>query len=273
MELKFTEELKSTRKNHQWTDDSINFITGCGNKCKYGYCCDMATCLRGLDPSTWGNEIIRQKDLDKKIKRYPKIVMFPSSHDIRPIHLSESIQMLDKILKAGNEVLVTSKPHFECIERICNTFQEYKDKILFRFTIGSTDSKVLRFWETNAPSFEERFDCLRLAFDMGYKTSVSAEPLLDRNVDFLIETLSPFVTDTIWIGKVEHFIKRLKSNGYGDSITIEKAYELMEWQNNPVFIQHLYQTYKDNPMIKWKTSYLSEFSKIEKKENLKTGRE
>lgn len=264
MELKFTEELKSTRKNHQWTDDSINFITGCGNNCKYGYCNHMATLFQHRDPSTWCNEIIRQKDLDKKIKRYPKMVMFPSSHDIRPIHLSESIQMLDKILKAGNEVLVTSKPHFECIERICNAFQAYKDKILFRFTIGSTDSQILKFWETNAPSFEERFKCLKLAFDMGYQTSISAEPLLDRNVDLLIKTLSPFVTDTIWIGKAEHFIKRLKSNGYGDSITLEKAYELIEWQNDPVFIQHLYQTYKDNPMIKWKTSYLIEFSKIEK---------
>lgn len=264
MELKFTEELKSTRKNHQWTDDSINFITGCGNKCKYCYSCEMATRFHRKDPSNWENEIIRQKDLDKKIKKYPKMVMFPSSHDIRPIHLSESIQMLDKILKAGNEVLVTSKPHFECIERMCNTFPEYKDKILFRFTIGSTDSRILKFWETNAPSFEERFDCLRLAFNMGYKTSVSAEPLLDRDVDSLIKTLSPFVSDTIWIGKAEHFIKRLKSNGYGDSITLQKAYELMEWQNDPVFIQHLYQTYKDNPMIKWKTSYLIEFSKIER---------
>ena len=101
---------------------------------------------------------------------------------------------------------------------------------------------------------------------MGYKTSVSAEPLLDRNVDLLIKTLSPFVNDTIWIGKAEQFIKRLKSNGYGDSITLQKAYELMEWQNDSVFIQHLYQTYKDNPMIKWKTSYLEEFSTIEKRE-------
>ena len=63
---------------------------------------------------------------------------------------------------------------------------------------------------------------------MGYQTSVSAEPLLDKDVELLIKTLSPYVTDTIWIGKAEHFIKRLKSNGYGDSLTIEKAYELID---------------------------------------------
>ena len=132
-------------------------------------CVNIVTVVRwqpvsSCDPSNWGTEIIRQKDLDKKIKKYPKMVMFPSSHDIRPIHLSESIQMLDKILKAGNEVLVTSKPHFECIERICNTFQEYKDKILFRFTIGSTDSRILKFWETNAPSFRRTIQVSQISF-------------------------------------------------------------------------------------------------------------
>jgi len=262
-EMKFTEELKSTKKNHQWTDDSINFITGCGNQCKYCYSLEMATLFRHFDPSNWSNEIIRQKDLEKKIKQYPKMVMFPSSHDIRPNHLVESVIVLDKILKAGNEVLVTSKPHFECIESICETFQDHKDKILFRFTIGSVDSQILKFWETNAPSFEERFKSLKLAFNMGYRTSVSAEPLLDKDVDQLIKTLSPFITDTIWIGKMEHPIKRLTSNGYTDQLTIQKAHELITWQNDPNFIQHLYQTYKNNPMIRWKTSYLEEMSKIE----------
>lgn len=266
MEFRFTEELKSTRKNHQWTDDSVNFITGCGNQCKYCYSCDMATRFHRRDPRNWGNEIVRPKDLVKKIKKYPKMVMFPSSHDIRPIHLSESIHILEKILMAGNDVLVTSKPHFACIERVCNTFQEYKDKILFRFTIGSTDSDVLKFWETNAPGFEERLECLKLAYDMGYQTSVSAEPLLDKNVDLLVATLSPYITDTIWIGKAEHLIKRLTMNGYNDPLTKEKAYELLKFQNDPVFIQHLYQTFKDNPMIKWKTSYLAEFSMIERME-------
>jgi DNA repair photolyase len=268
MEMKFTEELSRTRKNHQFADDSINFITGCGNKCKYCYSCEMAVRLRHLDPTNWENEIVRQKDLMKKIKKYPKMVMFPSSHDIRPIHLSESIQMLEKILQAGNEVLVVSKPHFECTERICNTFQDYKNKILFRFTIGSVDSQVLKFWETNAPSFEERYKSLKYAYKMGYQTSISAEPLLDKNVDFLIETLSHYITDTIWIGKAEQLIQRLTLNKYNDPLILRKADELIKWQNDPKFIQHLYQTYKDNPMVRWKTSYLEEMSKIEKNASL-----
>jgi len=224
----------------------------------------MLTRLHHHDPANWENEFVRQKDLKKKIKMYPKMVMFPSSHDIRPIHLSESIQMLDKILKSGNEVLVVSKPNFDCIKKICETFTGYRDKILFRFTIGSTDSQILKFWEINAPSFEERFKSLKLAYRMEYQTSVSAEPLLDKNVDLLIETLSPYITETIWIGKAEQLRKRLTMNGYNDPITTSNADDLIEWQNDPIFIRDLYETYKDSPMIRWKTSYLKEMSKIEK---------
>ena len=270
MENKFTEELneliRTNRRHRQWAYKTINFITGCGNQCKYCYSCAMAANYRQVDPANWGNEILRQKDVDKKITKYPIMVMSPSSHDIRPNHLPQAIQVLEHILISGNEVLVVSKPNFDCIKKICETFTGYRDKILFRFTIGSLDSLVLRFWEPKAPSFEERFECLKLAFNMGYQTSVSAEPLLDKEVHSLIRRLSPYITDTIWIGKTEQLRKRLTMNGYNDPSTVVNAEELIEWQNDPCFIRDLYETYKDNPMIRWKTSYLKEMAKIEKKD-------
>ena len=249
MEKKFTEELKRTRKNHQFSDYSVNNCTGCGNKCKYCYGCSMATYFQGLDPKNWENEVIRPHDLKKKIKKFPSIVMYPSSHDIRPIHLKESIQMLEKILKVGNDVLIVSKPHFECISKICETFTDYKNQILFRFTIGSTDSEVLKFWETNAPSFEERFESLKYCFNQKWNTSISAEPILSKNVQELITKLSPFVTESIWIGPAQQLKKRLSTNGHGDPITLQKADELEKWQFDPQFIQHLYDTYKDLSLI------------------------
>ena len=269
MEQKFTEELneliRTKRTQSQWADKRINFITGCRNQCKYCYSCEMATRFQKRDPANWGNEIVRQKDVNRTIrKKHSRNVMFPSSHDISPNYLPEAIQVLRMILNSGNEVLVTSKPNFDCIKKICETFTGYRDKILFRFTIGSLDSLVLRFWEPKAPSFEERFECLKFAFNMGFKTSVSAEPLLDKGVHSLIRRLSPYITDTIWIGKAEQLRKRLTMNGYNDPTTISNADDLIEWQNDPCFIRDLYETYKDNPMIRWKTSYLKEMAKIEK---------
>ena len=73
--------------------------------------------------------------------------MFPTSHDITPRFLDDCVTVLKKLLAAGNEVLIVSKPHLECVERLCRELAEHKDKIVFRFTIGAMDDKLLRFWE------------------------------------------------------------------------------------------------------------------------------
>ena len=80
---------------------------------------------------------------------------------------------------ASNEVLVVSKPRVACVKRLCAELLPYRDQIVFRFSIGSTDSAVLSFWEPGAPGFEERLECLRIAHISEYVTSVSCEPMLD----------------------------------------------------------------------------------------------
>jgi hypothetical protein len=47
--------------------------------------------------------------------------MFPSSHDILPEILDNYLIVLKKLLKAGNSVLIVSKPWPFCIEKITNT--------------------------------------------------------------------------------------------------------------------------------------------------------
>jgi hypothetical protein len=43
--------------------------------------------------------------------------MFPSSHDISPKNADLAIGFLEKMLKAGNDVLVVSKPHLDVVEK------------------------------------------------------------------------------------------------------------------------------------------------------------
>ena len=72
-----------------------------------------------------------------------------------------------------------------------------------RFTIGAMDDDVLRYWESGAPSFAERLAALKHAHGQGFRTSVSAEPMLDvPHAVELYEAVVPFVTDTIWFGKM-----------------------------------------------------------------------
>jgi len=253
-------EKKNTSEwgTYEWSPNPLNFITGCGNDCRYCYSKEMSIRYNRNTPETWRDERVRDKDLNKKIKKYDAIVMFPSSHGIRPEHLEESMQFLQHILDAGNQVLIVSKPHLVCIQEICTRFEALRDRILFRFTIGSIDDEVLKFWEPNAPGFEERLASLKWAFKKGFGTSVSCEPMLDNNIHKVIKRVSPYVTETIWVGKINHLIGvtgkgRLDFNGHNDPETLAKAHELIAWQSD-VNIMLLYEKYKNDPKIMWKES-------------------
>jgi DNA repair photolyase len=201
-------------KLHDYAKKSVNFVTGCEYDCKYCYAKGRAIRLKQVEEGQWVNMKVRQHDFKKKHKNYGEIVMFPSSHDITLTVLPEVVIVLGKLLKAGNKVLVVSKPRLECIERLCSEFDEFKENILFRFTIGARNSDVIKFWEPDAPSYDERKQALRYAFEKGFATSVSMEPILDMDdvLDVFFE-LEPFVSDTIWLGKMNHIRKNINFTG------------------------------------------------------------
>jgi len=131
--------------------------------------------------------------------------MFPGTHDITPDNFEACFTVLKKLLKVGNRVLVVSKPRLKLITKICDQLKDYKNHLLFRFTIGSSNNKILSFWEPNAPTYDERKEALKYAHRAGYRTSVSIEPMLDAdNIEALVDDLAPFVNHSIWIGIMNH---------------------------------------------------------------------
>lgn len=175
--------------------------------------------------------------------------MFPSSHDITPTNLSACLQVLDNLFAAGNELLIVSKPHLDCIRAVCQQFESYRDRILFRFTIGAQDDRLLLMFEPNAPCYQERKAALQFAYGQGFQTSVSVEPMLDpAQIDNLIADLLPFVTDAIWIGKM-NYAGRL----YGHvGPEVQAALKIIENGQTDKIIRSIYARHKDNPKIKWK---------------------
>lgn len=248
----------------QWSNKSINFQTGCEHNCLVCYAKDMSIKYKQTIKNNWEKPIIRLKDVNKKISKWNEsLVMVPSSHDITPNNINEAMIVLRKILEADNEVLIVSKPHYDCIERICDTFIEFKEKILFRFTIGSYNNDVLKFWEPNAPGLKERIKALKYAFDSGYETSVSCEPMMDNRVDKVIDAVKPFVTETIWLGKVNLMWSRLKRNTDMNVELVKKAKQLDQWQSDENILK-LYNKYKNDPMIRWKDSILKVVARSKK---------
>jgi len=232
-------DRKVTAGTREWADHNINCIIGCLNDCRYCYAKLMARRFRRETYETWSMMKIRKKVVDRSFSKMAGRVMFPSSHDIVDIPGIREVcfNTLGKLLESNNEVLVTTKPRFSIIQQIDELYSAYKKSLQFRFTITSIDNSLLRFWEPNAPLFEERLDSLKYAFDRKYRTSVSIEPFLDKNPQLLVSMVEPFCTESIWIGKMNYIPSEstLTSDLQPFYSAVRKNYE----------IDHLLQIYND----------------------------
>ena len=122
---------------------------------------------------------------------------------------------------------------------------------LFRFTIGAYDNRILGFWEPGAPTFQERLACLRYAFENGFTTSISMEPMLDApNAVKLFHRLAPYVTDSIWLGK----LNRARNCVGKRTPEVEAAICRIEANQSDEKIRAIYDALRHEPKVRWKDS-------------------
>ncbi len=204
---------KSKTGTREWSERSFNFQRGCQHNCRYCYAKYEACHRRKIcTPAGWAQPVINAKQIQKSFGRKPGVTMIPSTHDITLFNLAAFMEVGQKMLEAGNQLLITSKPTFSCISRICDAWKDVKDfqrLIEFRFTIGSCNDAVLKFWDRNASGFDERLGCLKYAHTQGYSTSVSCEPYLDEYPTHVYDVCEPHITDTFWLGKIRNFDSRV----------------------------------------------------------------
>lgn len=238
----------------EWADKTLNLLSGCHNNCKYCFGRENAIRFHRKTPEDWREEVLNKTAFARKFAKRGGTIMFPSTHDITQDHLTECITYLKKLLEVGNRVLIVTKPDLVCVKAMCDELDAYKDQILFRFTIGSTDDAVLKFWEPDAPNYASRAASVQYAFWAGYNTSLSCEPMLDQRIDLVIEDLRRYITDSIWIGKMNKLRGRLSVNGFKhDEETQRAATQLLEWQRDEN-LEWLVEMYYNDPIIKWKES-------------------
>jgi len=236
----------------EWAVAEINCSLGCPHGCRYCYARYDQVQGRALTTdASWQTPV----DVDTKngdaTRKYPGRVMFPSHHDIVADNLASSIHLLRQLLAAGNDVLVVSKPHIEVISRLCREFPEYKRNILFRFTITARNPEILAFWEPYAPRYPERMKSLVHAFDAGFATSVSVEPMLDiADVVAMVSELLPFVTDTIWLGKMNKIESRVNI----DSSDAASEVARIGREQDDTVIREVYRELQGVSKIRWKES-------------------
>ena len=199
-------KTKITSGTKEWADHNVNCIKGCRNNCRYCYAKVMAKRFGRIDGNGWAHMEVREEILKKNPRKRTGRVMFPSSHDIFDISPFKEacFTVLRKLLESENDLLITTKPRLVVVQEIIRQFRIYKHQMEFRFTITSNNDRLLEFWEPNAPRFRERLASLEHAFRREFRTSVSIEPFLDYDPTELVEEIVPFVTETIWIGRMNY---------------------------------------------------------------------
>lgn len=245
-----TKKREITSGTKEWADHNVNCIKGCFNNCRYCYAKMMAKRFRRCEEDTWKSMIINQNAVNKKYGKYKGRVMFPSTHDIidKPEIKDACFVVIKKLLEAGNEVLITTKPQLSITKDIIERFYPFKEQFQFRFTITSLDNQLLSFWEPNAPTYEDRFESLKYSHEYEFKTSVSIEPFLDYIPQVLIRKLSPFVTESIWLGPMNYIpqndIPGKDEHWYTE---IRNRYDIRR-------LKSIYEDLKGFPLIRFKDS-------------------
>ena len=254
------EKIKMDKKYRtggwQWADKGrsfniMNSKSACPNDCTYCYVKPMN--LRFHRPV----EVADIEDFqlhDKRVTKNwakakePYLYMFPSSHDIFPSMVDSYISVVKKMLQAGHDLMLVSKPRKECMVKIMDELEEWKDRITMRFSISTDDVELMKEFEPNAPNFEERLDCLVTAFERGYATSVSLEPYISDPVP-LVEKLEDFVSKDIWIGLMNH------KHAIYNFDKIEHLYE-------KEYVKKIVDKLIDNEKVFWKESVMELFVKF-----------
>lgn len=243
------EAVSGTR---EWACHNLNCCKGCSHGCIYCYTRFIAVRFKRLTPQQWTDEAVLEHVVKKGFRPAAGTTMFPTTHDITPGNLQACEIVLKKLLATGRRVLIVSKPHLACIQRLCAELVGWKSQMLFRFTIGLADEDLRQFWEPAAPSFDDRLVSLRGAYEAGYETSVSAEPLLEPwNVRAIVEAVRPFVNHSIWIGKANQLRQRTAWKLPPDHPEIIR---LLAWQTDQK-VREIYELLKGDPLIRWKDSY------------------
>ncbi|MFO1515072.1 MAG: hypothetical protein U1F83_19560 [Verrucomicrobiota bacterium] len=238
----------------EWSDRSYNICKGCEHGCLYCYARAQRNRFDPTvrQPGQWERQHLKENSKLGKSICSDKVVMFPSTHDITPHFVNEAVTTVRNLIAGGNHVLIVSKPHLSVVRTLCRQLGAHKTPIMFRFTIGSLDESLCAFWEPGAPAPAERVEALKHAFENGFRTSVSIEPMLgsvDTTIQ-LVQHLESYVADTIWIGRMQRVPRKLNAHVEG----FAAACKLMRSQQTDAEVLRLVRRLQNHGKVRWKDS-------------------
>lgn len=267
--LQYAKEIIYKFGTKEWADKNFNTHYACMHACWNCYAWNEAYQRQRQYWKDWGVMMTKRSLWNKKWKKRENNywIMYPTTHDIIPKIMDECFQAIQHMLDANINVLCVTKPCKKVVNALIKRFLEYRKdqpRIKIRMTIGTDDDTLLSFWEPKAPSFQERFESLKVVFEAGYETSVSCEPFYPcvqrKGIDLEIKDfenfvvkLLPYVKETLWIGMMNHI-----------PVICQRGKILTDFQKDIVFrlkdfynlenIKYLIRVFYKNKKIRWKES-------------------
>lgn len=261
MEASETKDEKPPRRlsgTREWADDTRNIQIGCEHDCRYCYArYNAVRRFKSCSREQWRAPRIDAARVDRDYGKVRGRIMFPSSHDITKRNVSECAVVLRKMLEAGNEVLVVTKPDLDCIGLLCESLRQWQRQVMFRFTIGSVAEATLRFWEPGAPSFESRIKSLMSCYLHGWRTSVSCEPYLDPYPQHVFSACYDYLSNDpaggFWIGKLRHWASRVDMAG-ATKEELQRFVEPLQAAQSDAFVHGLVREICGRRYVRFKDS-------------------
>jgi len=252
MSKKGFDAARSGSGTKEWAEVTENIQRGCANNCLYCYAAANAARFHLCSREDWPNEVLTKRALITSYPAREGVVMFPSSHDITAFNVGAYLRVARLILEKGNQLLIVTKPRRAIVSNLMDILAPWREQILFRFTIGALDDRLISLWEPGAPSSLDRLDSLSDAEDRGFARSVSIEPMLAGYDETMrvVENVLAMNPETIWIGKMNKMSLRVVDQ----SDEVRAAVALLREQQSAPEIMRLHAAIHLVPSIRWKDS-------------------
>lgn len=189
----FKQKANARFSQWQWASSKCSYNirnTGfaCKHQCTYCYILPMDRRFN-RDPTIVDMEDEFPLDKSQVNKAWRKtdkrgVYFFPSSHDIFVENMVDYVTVCEKMVMARHSIMFVTKPSLASITEYIRLVKEskYCQQLMANtatwITITSDDDDVLKVFEPNAASYQERVECLKLLYKNGFRTAIMCEPYL-----------------------------------------------------------------------------------------------
>lgn len=234
-----------------------NIQHGCERNCHFCYGAEGADRRNQRRRDDWDFPVIDLNKVNRKYRKVPKRIMFPTTHDITENNIETCLVVLKRLLEVGNNVLIVSKMSSNIFERLTTELWDFRQQLEVRITITAWDQLIKSIFERNSPWTEDQLPILESVLKLNLVLSVSIEPFLEEDPARLIQELISRGITSIWIGPMNHRGRLQKISN-----TIADNFDYLEQIYSPQNLRRIYykcrKLMKQNPgvQIHFKDAFL-----------------